>query len=341
MLCIKNMDFSIFDHVMPSVQRHVPRFDGAPNLYRSQSYGSDAAIFIPDARSFRDQELPGANPNDPASVFNFLVSAFNPTRTMLGGAQLNQLKGDLLAAENAGVQWKFVMVPEPIQNLGVVGAGDRFEGYAAERSDLLRFIKTNDIDNVVFIAADIHGTIVNNLTYQDFPGGPQIPVKAWEITTGSLAFDEPFGPTVVQLAESLGVLPAGTFAFYNSLPAANKEAFIANLINGQLNPLGYDPVGLQGSGVDFNLLAGGFTATNTFGWTEFDIDPSTGLLTVTTFGIDPYNESQINAGILSRTPRIVSQFQVQPEVPEPASLSLMALATLGLAARRRGRTLGT
>jgi hypothetical protein len=52
---------------------------------------------------------------------------------MLGNPQLERLEADLLAAQDDGIVWKFVMVPEPIQNLGPVGAADRFEGYAAER----------------------------------------------------------------------------------------------------------------------------------------------------------------------------------------------------------------
>ncbi len=63
-------------------------------------------------------------------------------------------------------------VPVRIQTLGPPAAADRFEGYAAERTEILRFIDDNRIDNVVFVAADTHGTVTNNLTYQLGPGGP-------------------------------------------------------------------------------------------------------------------------------------------------------------------------
>ena len=46
-----------------------------------------------------------------------------------------------------------------IQNLGLFHAEDRYEGYAAERTDLLKFIKANGINNVVFIAAGLHGHV--------------------------------------------------------------------------------------------------------------------------------------------------------------------------------------
>jgi hypothetical protein len=97
-----------------------------------------------------------------------------------------------------------VNIGEPTQNLGVLGASDRYEGYAAERAALLNFVKVNNIQNVVFVTADIHGTLVNNLTYQTSPGGPQIQSGAWEISTGSGGYDAPFGPTVAGLAAQLG-----------------------------------------------------------------------------------------------------------------------------------------
>jgi alkaline phosphatase D len=314
-----------------------PRTAGKIKLYRERSYGQDAAIFNLDARSFRDQGLPAANPLDPASVGGYLAASFTPGRTMLGNAQIAELKSDLLAAQQAGTTWKFVMVPEPIQNLGVLNASDRFEGYAAERTEILKYINDNNIQNVVFVAADIHGTLVNNLTYQNGPGGPQIPTGAFEITTGSVAYDAPFGPTVAGIAAGLGVPGALPLNVYNSLPLASKEAYMQGLLNAQIQPLGYDPIGLQGSNIPATLLQGGYSATNTFGWTEFDIDPVTQELLVTTWGILPYTEAELLASpsaITSRDPFIVSQFKVAA-VPAPAVASLMGLT--GIAALRRRR----
>ncbi|MDX2114465.1 MAG: alkaline phosphatase D family protein [Planctomycetota bacterium] len=314
-----------------------PRMDGKVKLGRTRTYGKDAMIATLDTRTFRDQGLPAANPLDPASVTNYLVQSFNPTRTLLGGRQLADVKSDLLNAQASGTTWKFVMVPEPIQNLGVLNASDRFEGYAAERADLLRFIDQNDIQNVVFVAADIHGTLVNNLTYQNGPGQSQISSGAWEITTGSLAYDAPFGPTVAGIAANLGVPGAIPLGVYNSLPVAQREAYIQGLINAQITPLGYDPLGLQGSGIPATLLQGGYTATNTYGWTEFDIDPLTQALTVTTYGIPYYTEADLLANpslIAGLQPQIVSQFVVQA-VPAPGAAGLLALAGFVAARRRR------
>jgi len=304
-----------------------PRTDGERRLYRANHYGSDASVFVLDTRSFRDDQLEPANLANPTE---FLVQTFNPDRTLLGRAQLEQLKRDLLDAQDNGTTWKFVVVPEPIQNFGVVNAEDRFEGYAAERTELLRFIDENDIRNVVFMAGDFHGTLVNNLTYQMGPGQEQIATDAFEIVTGPVAFFEGlFGPAVTNLAAAAGLLTPEQRAFYDLLPVASdtdsivndKDDFLKQLLNAQIGALGYDPIGLNDNlsiaegQINATLLQGDYVAAHTYSWTELDVDPLTQRLTVTTYGITPYSEAEANANpqaIVNRQPTIVSQFVVNP-----------------------------
>ncbi|MDX8129884.1 alkaline phosphatase D family protein [Methylomonas sp. OY6] len=325
------------------------RTAGEVKLYRNQTFGNDAALMVLDARSFRDKELADANPLSQASVGGFLANSFDPSRTMLGKQQIADLKADLLSDEQNDVTWKFIAVTEPMQNLGVVGAGDRFEGYAAERTEILKFIDDNKIDNVVFLSADIHGTLVNNLTYQLTPFGEQKATNAFEITTGSVAYDAPFGPTVAQLAAAVGLLTPQQKAFYDTLPSiAAKDSFIKSVTNGALTPLGYDPLGLDANlasadgKIQAELLQGDYVATHTFGWTEFEIDQVTQQLLVTTYGIPAYNVGDIAndlSGIVNRTPQIVSQFRITPSsvqpVPVPGAAWLFGSSLLGLAFGKR------
>jgi len=334
-------DSPLFDTGLQTFQEYNPLRDdfygatgdtrtaGERKLYRYQTYGSDAAIAVLDNRSFRDAPLPSVtNPANATQVSTFLANSFNPSRTLLGRVQVDDLKRDLLDAETKGITWKFVMVPEPIQNLGVLFASDRYEGYAAERTEILKFIKDNGIDNVVFVSADIHGTVVNNLTYQESPTGAQIGTNAFDISTGAVAFDAPFGPTVANIAAASGLLSPALLAAYNSLPINNdtdstvndKDDFVKDLINQQLTPLGYDRVGLNDNLAAANglinatLLQGDYVATHTYGWSEFNIDPVTQELKVTTYGVAPYTEAEIlaNPGLSDRTPKIVSEFTVRP-----------------------------
>ncbi|MEO1507769.1 MAG: alkaline phosphatase D family protein [Cyanobacteria bacterium J06633_23] len=172
-------------------------------LYRYNTFGRDAATYVLDVRSFRDAPLPFLPQTAPQEEIDaYLEAAFEPDRTMLGEAQLEQFKQDLLGAEAAGTTWKFVMSTVPMQNFGIAASGERWEGYAAERTELLSFIEDNDINNVVFITGDFHGHVVNNVTYQETFDGSQIDTGVVDVMIGPVAIQltvpflpEPFNET--------------------------------------------------------------------------------------------------------------------------------------------------
>jgi phosphodiesterase/alkaline phosphatase D-like protein len=317
---------------------------GKPKFYRKATYGSNAAILVLDARSFRDAPLPFiTDPFDSNQVEGFLAGTFDPNRTMLGRAQMECLKNDLLDSQQDGITWKFVIIPEPIQNFGIIGAEDRFEGYAAERTELLKFIHENTIENVVFIAGDFHGTIVNNLAYQELltetaDGAvviESVPISAIEVVTGPVAvFDALLGPSTVNLAASAGVLSPFLKGIYDRVPVApdtdsivnDKDDFLKSLINTQLEALDYDPIGLNENNaeakglIDAELLHGDYLACHTYGWAEFEIAAETQELLVTVYGVDAHSETDFLADpndVINREPRVVSQFMVFPNRTAP------------------------
>ena len=124
---------------------------------------------------------------NPAEVIPFLAASFAPGRTMLGTTQLERLEQDLLDARDNGVTWKFMMVGEPIQNYGpIVDPGDRFEGYAAERTRTAQVHRRQPHRERGLRGRRLHWLSVNNLTYQDHFGGPQIASSAFEVVVPSL-----------------------------------------------------------------------------------------------------------------------------------------------------------
>lgn len=307
-----------------------PRMDGERKLYRYQTYGSDAAVFIADPRSFRDAQLPAvASITDTVQVTAFISATFTPGRTMLGERQLEMLQEDLQQAQDNGITWKFVFISEPTQNFGAINAEDRFEGYAAERTALLEYIDQHNITNVVFVAADVHGTVVNNLTYQLAAGQPHQPTGAFEVIVGPAAFfDGLFGSVVAELAFQAGFLSPQAKAFYDAQDQAGKDAVIKQVIDGLLTTGGYDTVGLDGSEIDATLIAGDYVRVHKYGWTEFAIDETTQQLTVTTYGIEPYSYDQFlddPATIISEDPIIVSQFVVDPAASDSGSTIYLPL----------------
>jgi phosphodiesterase/alkaline phosphatase D-like protein len=286
-------------------------------LYRHRTFGKDAAMFMLDTRTFRDE---GATLNPFAQI------------TMLGKVQLEDLKKDLQEAENNGITWKFVMVPEPIQNLGLAGAGDRFESYDYERGIILDFIETEGIANVVFISGDIHANIVNNLTYRVLPLFLQRFSTAWEISTGPVAYSgsgssfQPAGPT-------------GTRITFGGEGESHEplDVIFKTFMDGQLwiqqhpwTGLGFEdfllapPLQQLNRFVPSDLLQGSYVAGHSYGWTEFEINATTQKLLVTTYGIDWYDapaEDEYTddklSDLLTRKPYILQQFEVLPRNGRP------------------------
>ena len=173
--------------------------------------------------------------------------------------------------------------------------------------------------------------------------------NAFEITTGSVAYDAPFGPTVAQLATAVGLLSPQQKAYYDTLPTlAAKDSFIKLITNSTFTPLGYDPLGLDtnlavaNGKIQAELLQGDYVATHSFSWTEFEIDQLSQQLLVTTYGIPAYNASDITVdvdAIVNRAPQIISQFRVTPNaiqpVPVPSAAWLFGTALMGFALRKR------
>ena len=319
--------------------------DLSPDLYRHQHYCNLAAIYMLDARSYRGAQLPGVlNPFDRSQINQYLANSYElesgRQRSMLGQRQLERLKEDLLEDQSRGVLWKFILIPEPVQNLGILLASDRFEGYAAERSDLLRFIDEKAISNVVFVAADIHGTLINDLSYQrredllsawsdsgDLLSVPQIQTSAFEVTTGAVAFSPSLGnvvlglpsiiPGVSQVKDQIVALgEVDSLSEFKALPMAAKSAAMQEYINAQLQQLNYTSLGMQDNPlIDAELQSGLYSALFSFGWTRFEIQSETGELSIATFGIEPYASEELELDaeqVIGRKPELVSKLIVIP-----------------------------
>lgn len=134
--------------------------------YRSFRCGENVEFFLLDGRQYREpsalRECDGHL--DPTG---FLVGplldneactrALSEPRTMLGRAQFDWLASGL-AASTARV--KFVVNNVPLSFMGVFPY-DRWDGYDAERRELLEFIDAHRIDGVVFLTTDIHANALN------------------------------------------------------------------------------------------------------------------------------------------------------------------------------------
>jgi alkaline phosphatase D len=187
-------------------------YSSKKGIYRSFRWGKNLEMFLLDERSFRSSSAdyggacdnpagsgsPDLAPTAPAAnraLFSGLVPALanpappaclaainDPGRTMLGKPQLKEFEK---AIKRSTATFKVIVNEVPIQQFYALPY-DRWEGYAAERRELLEFLQQN-VKNSVFLTTDVHANMVNDARLQTLePGGP-IDSGITEVTTGPVA----------------------------------------------------------------------------------------------------------------------------------------------------------
>jgi hypothetical protein len=262
-----------------------------------------------DGRSFRTSPVAKVKTLDPLGWAAYLLQAGKPGRRMLGEAQMDLLRRDLMEAERDGVHWKFVLVPVPVQNLGLIGAGDRYEGWPEERLDLLRFLRDESIRHVVFIGADHHGTLVNEIDGRRALGELPPDRTPIEILTGPTAVDYVLGERLVHVATAAGVLGNDLRKRYARASMAGKDRLMLDLINSQLQVQGLDTIGLAPE--IGRLEQGTWGLGHGYTWTEFAVTGP--RLTVTVRGVPLYTARDMTgqaARVLGRKPRDLARYVI-------------------------------
>jgi len=171
-------------------------------LYRSVRWGKHLELFFLDERSFRSAKATSACGNDLAptapqpvrDAFASLAPGLrnpvpaaclaaidDPARTMLGARQYAVFTS---AIEASSATWKIIVNEVPIQQYYALPY-DRWEGYAAERDRLLRFLQGN-VKNVVFLTTDTHGNLINEVRFRTLGAAPAS-AGMWEVVTGPVA----------------------------------------------------------------------------------------------------------------------------------------------------------
>ena len=142
-------------------------------IYRRLRYGKLAEFSMLDLRSYRSQQASGAAVDD-------------PSRTITGDTQMEWLKAGLSAST---ARWKLignsVMIARldlatlpawllgPLGQLlgipenGVVLFSDQWDGYNADRNELVHHVRTTGVRDVVFLTGDIHCSWANELTTRE------------------------------------------------------------------------------------------------------------------------------------------------------------------------------
>jgi len=188
-------------HEMNPTRQHA---SDRERVYRSIPYGPLLDVFFLDMRTFRGDNSANRQPTR------------GPETDFLGADQIRWLKHELLASR---ATWKVIAADMPI-GIIVRDGKQHFEngangdgpvlGREHDIADVLRFIKHNDIKNVVWLTADVHYTAAhfydpNAAQFQDFK-------PFWEFVSGPLNagsfgpgdMDNTFGPQVVYVKSPEG-----------------------------------------------------------------------------------------------------------------------------------------
>ena len=129
-------------------------------LYRGFTYGTLAGVSLLDTRQYRSDQPCGDN------VQPRCAAAGDPRATLLGGTQERWLMDRL---NRSSSRWNFLAQQIPIARLDRFPGPerrysmDKWDGYEASRSQLLRFLGTRKPSNPVALAGDVHNNWVNDL----------------------------------------------------------------------------------------------------------------------------------------------------------------------------------
>lgn len=190
--------------------------------YRRLRYGANVEFFVLDARQYRDPsaaETCDENPDPLGFVLGSLsrdadcAASLREPRTMLGREQLDWLLNGLLESTAAT---KFIVNNVPMSFIGILPY-DRWDGYDAERREILEFIHGNAVQGVVILTTDIHANALNPDVSRYFRArgdySMSSDVSIVEVIVGPLGNETlhgtltGFGSTV--LTEGLSPLPTG------------------------------------------------------------------------------------------------------------------------------------
>ena len=171
--------FQAFFEMMP----RRPKRGTTSQIYGRVPLGGNAELFMLDTRQYRDDQACG----DEFGVQ--CAETQDPSRTLLGAEQKAWLKDGLARSRAA---WKVIGTQVMVMALDLPRSNglnpDQWDGYSAERRELLEHVRSNGIDDVTFITGDIHTFWAGNVTptgRQDEAGANPPPV-ATEFVGGSI-----------------------------------------------------------------------------------------------------------------------------------------------------------
>lgn len=213
----------------------MPLRGDADKIYRSVKFGKEAELFFLDTRlEGRDKQVKSAG--DP--------ELFRKDRTLLGATQKKWLT-DAIAASDC--QWKIIASQVIFSEVNISWANtgglfsdkytelesallDYWEGYPVEKDDIMTFIKTRKLTDVLILSASMHCALAFDVTPRPTRYTRTNEEPTYNPTTGS-------GSIAVEFAT-----PSITSANFDDRSGKMYANLFQNMINKKIpDPVGYNP----------------------------------------------------------------------------------------------------
>ena len=181
---------------------HMPRLrerDDRDRIYGSVPLGANAELFLLDQRRFRDAQACGDQ------FFVPCTESEAAGRKFLGPVQKQWFQD---ALQRSRATWKVVGNQAMIMALDGPRSNeinkDQWDGYAAERQEILEHVRDKGVKDVTFLTGDIHSFFAGNVTPTGRGGAPgDPPPVATEFVAGSMTSQFIFPPPTDQAAGAL------------------------------------------------------------------------------------------------------------------------------------------
>ena len=176
----------------------------ASRIFRRVRLGGLAEILLLDLRQYRDDQACDDTPAVPCP------EGHDPGRTLMGAQQEAWVKERLRASDAA---WKVLassveMVSwDSAPHLAV--NPDGWDGYQAERRELLEHVRKHDIKDVTVLSGDIHTFVAGDVTNDGRVTGAPV---ATEFVGGAITSEAPFGPLNEAIAANKATNPHWKYA---------------------------------------------------------------------------------------------------------------------------------
>lgn len=161
----------------------LPEENRPDKIFRKISYGDLADIFVLDTRLYnRDLQAEFANEFSDTS------------RHILGAEQMEWLKTGL---SNSSAKWKIIAQQVMFGQLtpfGVPINNDQWDGYSADRDELIKHLKNNNIDNVVVLTGDIHTAWAMDVPFRTQFYDPETGANSFLVEFVSTSVTSPSSP---------------------------------------------------------------------------------------------------------------------------------------------------